>query len=154
MGPPVFDSDALGKLVTLNDGEIYNRDKYYAGLSAVAHAYAERGFIGCTINQNMELDQVNQTVALVMDITEGPQYRWGSIQVIGLDPKIETILRSRLTTGNPVNWDLIRDFYQEHKSVLPVGASPQTVERHSHHHRALEDLTFDFSTPASQPVHE
>ena len=50
------------------DGEIYNREKYYAGLSAVAHACAERGFIDCTINQTMEVD----------DDMEGGRIRGGS----------------------------------------------------------------------------
>jgi len=152
--PPVFNSDDLRKLIPLKDGEIYNRDKYYAGLSAVAHAYAERGFIDCTINQTMELDDVNQTVELVMDITEGPQYRWGNIQVLGLDPKLEKILRSRVTTGSPVNGKLIRDFYQEYKSLLPVGASPETVKWESDAQRAIVDLTFNFSTPEAQSVHD
>jgi outer membrane protein assembly factor BamA len=151
---PVIDSDDLRKLISLNDGEIYNRDNYYAGLSAVSRAYSERGFIDCTVTNTMELDQVNQTVSLVMDINEGPQYRWRDIRVIGLDPKLETLLRSRLTPGSPVNPNLIRDFYKEYKSLLPVGASPETVKWESDAQRTVVDLTFDFSTPASQSVHD
>jgi hypothetical protein len=154
MVPPVFGSDELRKLIPLKDGEIYSRDKYNAGLSAVGSAYSERGFIDCTLTNNMEFDQVSQTVTIVVDVNEGSQYRWGNIQVIGLDPKIETILRSRLTTGSPVNPRLIRGFYQEYKSLLPVGASPETVKWRSNAQRAIVDLTFDFSTPPSPPVHD
>ena len=150
--PPSLDSNDLRKLFPLNDGEIYNRDKYQAGLSAVIDAYAEQGFIDCTINQTIAVNDVNQTVALVMDITEGEKYRWGNIQVIGLDPTIETALRSRLATGSPVNRKLIRDFYQDHKSSLPVGASPETVKWDRDVQRAIVNLTFDFNTPPSQPV--
>ena len=87
-----------------------------------------------------------------MDITEGEKYRWGNIEVIGLDPTIETVLRSRLATGSPVNRKLIRDFYQEYKSLLPVGASPETVKWDRDALRAVVDLTFDFRTPPSQSV--
>jgi hypothetical protein len=153
-GPPVFDSDELRKLIPLKDGEIYNRDKYYGGLSAVSRAHAERGFIDCTVTNTMELDQVNQTLALVMDINVGLQYRWGNIRVIGLDPKTETLLRALLTTGDPANPKLIRDFYQEYKSLLPVGASPDTVRWESDAQRAIVDLTFDFSNSPSRPVHD
>lgn len=151
---PRFGSIELRKLFPLSDGEIYNRDKYYVGLSAVTDAYAERGFIDCTINQSMELNDVNQTVALVIEITEGPRYRWGSIQVIGLDPTIETILRSRLATDSAVNRKIIRDFYQEYKSLLPVGASSETVKWERDAQRAIVDLTFDFSAPPPRPDHD
>jgi outer membrane protein assembly factor BamA len=150
LGPPVFDSDTLRKLIPLNDGEIYNRDKYHAGVDAVAKAYAERGFIELTTYEMLALDNDNHTVALVIKITEGPRYRWGNIQVSGLDPKIETILRARLR-DKPANPKLIRDFYQEYKSSLPVGASPETVEWKRDRQRAIVDLTFDFSTPPPKP---
>jgi len=141
---PGFASDDLRKLFPLNDGEIYSRDKYQAGLSALGDAYAERGFIDCTINQTIATDDVKQTVVLVMDITEGEKYRWGNIHVIGLDPTIETVLRSRLVTGNAVSRKLVRDFYQEYKSLLPVGASPEAVKWDRDAKRAIVDLTFDF----------
>jgi hypothetical protein len=147
--PSDLDSNDLRKLFPLNDGAIYNRDKYQAGLSAVIDAYAEQGFIDCRIDQIIKSDDVNQTVALVMDITEGEKYRWGNIKVIGLDPAIETVLRSRLAMGSPVNRKLIQDFYQEYKSLLPVGASPETVRWDRDAQRAVVDLTFDFSSPPS-----
>jgi hypothetical protein len=74
--------------------------------------------------------------------------------VIGLDPKTETLLRALLTTGDPANPKLIRDFYQEYKSLLPVGASPDTVRWESDAQRAIVDLTFDFNTSSSRPVHD
>jgi Surface antigen variable number repeat len=93
LGRPVLDSDNLRKLIPLNYGEICNRDNYYAGLSAVSGAYIERGFMDCTVGPTMELDDVNQTISIVIDINEGPQYQWRDIRVTGLNPKIETLLR-------------------------------------------------------------
>jgi len=154
LGPPVFDSNDLRKLFPLKDGEIYNRDKYQEGLSAVGEAYKERGFIDCTINQHLALDDDHQTVALVMDITEGERYHWGKIQVVGLGSKMEAILRARLAKDSIVNPKLIQDFYQEYKLVLPVGASPETVEWKRDAQRAIVGLTFDFSTPPSQAVRD
>jgi hypothetical protein len=152
-GRPVLDPDDLRKLIPLNDGEIYNRDSYYAGLSAVSSAYNQRGFIDCTVAPTTQLDDVNQTVSIVIDVNEGSRYQWRDIRVTGLDPPIEALLRSRLTPGSPVNPKLIRDFYDEYKSLLPVGASPETVKWESDAQNAIVDLTFDFSTGASPPVH-
>lgn len=148
-GKRVFDSDDLRKLFPLSDGEIYNRDKFYAGLDAVARAYNERGFIGLTSNVEMQFDQTNQTVTIFVELNEGQPYRWGNIQVIGLDPKIETILRSKLKAGSLVNPKLIEDFYRDNKSLLPVGASPQSVKWQHDAERATVDLTFDFRIPIS-----
>jgi outer membrane protein assembly factor BamA len=154
LGAPGLDSNDLRKLFPLNDGDTYNRDKYEAGLSSVIDAYAEQGFIDCQINQIIKSDDVNQTVALEMDIAEGEKYRWGSIQVIGLDPAMEAVLRSRLVTGNPANRNLIREFYKEYKSLLPVGASPETVRLDRETQPGIVDLRFDFRTPVLQPVHD
>jgi hypothetical protein len=153
-GRAVLDSDHLRKLIPLKDGEIYNRDNYYAGLSAVSGAYNERGFIDCTVAPTTQLDDANRTVSIVIDINEGPQYYWRNIRVTGLDPKIEALLRSRLTAGSPANPKLIRDFYDEYNSLLPVGASPETVKWESDTQHAVVDLTFDFATPVSRPVHD
>jgi len=136
----------------LKDDEIYNRDKYHAGVAAVVAAYKAQGYMEFTTNESLALNDDNQTVALVMEITEGRRYRWGNIRVIGLDPKIETILRARLPKYGIVNPTLIRDFYNEYKSSLPVGASPETAEWNFDRQRAIVDMTFDFSTLAPQSI--
>jgi outer membrane protein assembly factor BamA len=153
-GLPALVSNDLRKLIPLNDGEIYNRDKFYGGISAVATAYKERGFIDCTITPTIAFDDDNRAVSAVMEITEGPRYRWGNVQVIGLDPKTEPILRARLPKDSIVNPKLIQDFYQEYKSSLPVGASPETVVWKRDRQRAVVDITFDFSTPPPQSIHD
>ena len=73
-----LDSGDLRKLIRLNDGEVYNRDEFHAGLDAVARAYNERGFIDLTSNVEMQFDQTNQTVAIFVELNEGQQYRWGT----------------------------------------------------------------------------
>jgi len=76
LGPPLFDSNELRKLVPLKDGEIYSRTKYEAGLSAVAGVYKERGFVECTITSNLAMNDEKQTVALVLEINQGQRYYW------------------------------------------------------------------------------
>ena len=150
----VLGSSDLRKLIPLNDGEVYNRDKFHAGLDAVARAYYERGFIGLTSNVEMQFDQTDQTVTIVVELSEGQQYRWGNIQVIGVDPNLEKLLRTQLHAGSPVNPKIIEDFYRDNKSVLPVGVSPQSVKWQHDDERATVNLTFDFRTPASPPLHD
>jgi len=152
LASPVFDSDTLRKLIPLKDGEIFNRAKYRTGLDAVAAAYHERGFIDFATNESLAMNDESHTVALAMEITEGPRYRWGNIQVMGLDPKIETILRARLAKDSIANTKLIREFYREYKSSMPVGVSPEAAEWNVDRVHCIVDIKFDFSTPAQQTI--
>jgi outer membrane protein assembly factor BamA len=91
----------------LNDGEAYNRGKFYGGLDAVTRAYEEQGFIDLTSNIEMQSDDTNQTVEVVVELNEGKHYRWGNIQVIGVDPTIEMALSSRYGEVVQVCWALL-----------------------------------------------
>ena len=113
------------------------------------HAYHDRGFVDFTCNVESQNDDSNQTVELVVELDEGKQYRWGNIQVIGLDPKMEMLLKTQLKTGSPVNPKLIEDFYRNNKSALPVGASPKNVKWQYDRERATVELTFDLRGPRS-----
>lgn len=139
----------LRKLVPLSDGDIYNREKFYAGMNAISRAYYERGFIDLTYTIEMQFDQTNQTVAVFVSLNECQQYRWGKIQVIGLKPKIELSLKSMLKPGDPANPVLIDDFYHRNQSLLPTFASPKDVRWHRNQDRATVDLTFNFRAPRS-----
>lgn len=147
--PPTIESVDLRKLVPLSDGEVYNRDRFWAGMEAVDRAYFELGFVDMTWNSESQADQENQTVAIVVDLNEGQRYTWGSIQVIGLEPRLETLLKSRLKPGSPANPKPIEDFYRDNQSLLPIGVSPKDVKWKRDAERATVDLTFDFRTPVS-----
>lgn len=144
-----LDSVNLRKLIPLNDGEVYNRNRFNAGLDAVSRAYHEQGFIDLAYNFEMQSDDTGRSVAIFVEVNEGKRYRWGNIQVIGLDPKVETLLKSQLKMGTPVNPKLIEDFYRDNESLLPVGVSPKGVKWQRDAERATVDLTFNFSTPIS-----
>jgi len=119
----------------------------------VAGVYKKRGFIEGTITSNLAINDEKQTVALILEISQGQRYYWGNIRVIGLNPELETIL-PRLAKDSVVNPKLIADFYQEYKSLLPVGASQEIVEWRRNEALAVLDLTFDFSAVPAQTIHD
>jgi len=145
-----IESVDLRKLIPLSDGEVYNRDRFQDGMRAVDQAYFELGFVGLTWMYEMQEDRVNQTLAIVVHLNEGPRYTWGNIQVMGLDPKLETLLKSRLKSGSAANPKVIEDFYRDNQSLLPAHVSPKDVKWQWDAKRATVDLTFDFRTPVSQ----
>lgn len=119
------------------------------GHGGCGRAYFELGFVDMTWNSERQADQENQTVAIVVDLNEGQRYTRGSIQVIGLEPRLETLLKSRLKPGSPANPKAIEDFYRDNQSLLPIGVSPKDVKWKRDAERATVDLTFDFRTPVS-----
>lgn len=144
-----LDSANLRKLIPVNDGEVYNRDRIYAGLDAVSRAYHEEGFIDLAYNVETQSDDTGRSIAIFVELNEGKQYRWGNIQVIGLDREMETLLKSQLKMGTPVNPKLIEDFYRDNQSLLLAGVSPKDVRWQRDAERATVDLTFNFGTRIS-----
>jgi len=144
--PPAIEPPELRKLIPLSEGEVYSRDQFQVGMEAVARAYFARGFVEMTWNSEMQIDQADQTIAIIVDVNEGQQYTWGNIRMIGSTPKVEALLKTKLRSGSPANPKAIEDFYREHSSALPVGASPKTVKWQYDREKATVDLTFDLRT--------
>jgi outer membrane protein assembly factor BamA len=143
---PIIAPEDLRVLIPLRDGEVFNQSKIREGLGAVARAYGARGFIECTVTSHMEVDQANQTVAITLDLNEGPLYRVGSLEIIGLDAATSRLLQAKLAAGDPVNPRVIEDFFADNKSRLPPGASPQAVVWRRDRQRAVVNFSFDFRT--------
>jgi len=115
----------------------------------VSRAYQERGFFDLTSNVEMQIDESNQTVTISVGLSEGKQYTWGNMRVIGLDPNMEALLRSQVKTGSPVNPKTIEDFYRDNQFLLPLGACPKEVKWQRDTEHATVNLTFDFRAPIS-----
>jgi len=75
------------------------------------------------------------------------QFRIDKVDVSGLDPRTEGLLRSRVKSGDIFNSDLIHQFFEENQSALPPDASPRenlSVEKNVK--AASASLRFDFFT--------
>ena len=66
-------------------------------------------------------------VALTLDITEGPQYRMGTLEIEG-KPDAASQLRSswQLDRGQPFDPFYPQEFLEESKSLLPADFQPST----------------------------
>jgi hypothetical protein len=90
------------------------------------------------------IDDVHQQVALVVSLQEGLKFRLGDIEIIGLDSTLGKELRSKIRTGEILNFQLIVDFYQEHKSELPEEVLPEDTELRRNIKERTADALFDF----------
>ncbi|HLB88357.1 MAG TPA: POTRA domain-containing protein [Terriglobales bacterium] len=146
VGETVFPPEELRKLIPLREGELFNVAKIRDGIEALRKMYRSKGYIDFVAGPETEVDDVRQCISLVMEVQEGPRFRVRRVEVIGLDPRMETLLRSKLKSGEPFNPELVDDFYKENKSVLPPEVSPQDMEVYRNVRNSMVDLVFDFWT--------
>jgi hypothetical protein len=139
----LFPPDELRTLFPLQDGELVRPEPIRHSLGAAEDLYTSSGYIDTTIRLS-EYDNGGNTLSMVVEIEEGPQYRVRNIEIVGLDPTLEGVLRSKLKPGDVMNFKVIHDFYADNKSVLPTGASPQTVKLIRDRQNAQVDVSFDF----------
>lgn len=83
--------DALG----MKAGEVANGKKFDKGLKEAQSAYGKHGHIGARINPAAEFDDAARSVIFKIAITEGPQYRMGTVEFRGFSADDAFILKKR-----------------------------------------------------------
>lgn len=83
--------DALG----MKSGEVANGKKFDKGLKEAQSAYGKHGHIGARINPAAEFDDAARSVIFKIAITEGPQYRMGTVEFRGFSADDAFILKKR-----------------------------------------------------------
>jgi surface antigen-like variable number repeat protein len=141
-----FSTAQLRALFPVQDGDIDIPPQVRKGVDAVTALYESEGYMDCAVTSAEEIGDGDGAVSLLMYISEGPQYRVGSVTILGLDPQTETILRSQLVAGRIYDWPALRSFLQNNKSLFPVDPL-QTLRPQYDKQFAIVNLTFDFRAP-------
>lgn len=79
-----------------------------------------------------------------MWLDQGIQFRFRAVDVLGLDASLEDQLRVNVRSGEVINFELIKRFYDENRSLLPADFLPQDIELHRYETQGLADALFDF----------
>jgi Surface antigen variable number repeat len=148
-GKLVFSEETLRKMIPLNYGEILNVGKIREGLREIQKYYATRGYIDMAATPGFHIHSKIDRVSIYVFLDQGRQYRVGKMTILGLDPSMESLLRSKLAPGDIFNWDRVLDFYQSQQPVLPPHASPGDDEVYRVPKTDKVDVWLDFrSCPA------
>jgi outer membrane protein insertion porin family len=99
-GVTVFPENELDKLIPIKQGELFNRTTIANGLEATRNRYVSRGYINFTSVPTPEVDEEAGTVAFLIDVDEGAPFRFGDLNVEGMQEKDRRILLSA--------WDSLR----------------------------------------------
>jgi hypothetical protein len=139
-----FSAEELRTLVPLHEGDLFSAEKVREAMAALRKHYTSDGYIDFVATPETEIDEIHQQIALVMSLQEGPQYRFGNIEILGLDSTLETEFQSKFRPGDVLNFQLIYDFYREHKSELPEEVLPEDTDFHRNIKERTVDALFDF----------
>jgi len=125
----------LNALLTLKSGEVANGLTLDRDLAAAEKAYGRNGFLFTRIKPHSEFKDDSQTVNVLFDVTEGPQFRMGKLNLQGFGENISKQIMERwrlkpgdiFDTGYPEEFsgkelgELLKPIYQERRSqVKPV----------------------------------
>ena len=124
----VFEPVELRKQIPLESGEIHNPDKIWDGIKSIARLYISKGYIDTTAGVNFSVDHSERLVDVFVDVREGKQYRVGTVQILGLSPRAENVLKSILEPGQIFDSQSLTDFLKEERGLLlPVDASDNDI---------------------------
>lgn len=125
--PTVFPPAQLRKLVPLRHGELFNVSKIRDGLETIMSLYGSKGYLDATIEPDTIVDDDQAVISLILNVDEQTQYRIGEVNVFTSNPRVETLLRGLLKTGEVFDGRIVDRFMIQYKSILPVGVSKDDV---------------------------
>ena len=82
-GNQVLSTKELDDALGMKPGEVANGKKFDKGLNEVKKAYGKHGHIQADMNPTPEFDEGAAKVTFKIAITEGPQYRMGTVEFKG-----------------------------------------------------------------------
>ena len=106
-GAAGFKSQDLLKTAKFKSGDLANFDEVGKGVDLIKKVLRHQGFMRNDIHIVRQIDDGKKTVDLVLQVNEGPQFLFGTLNVEGLDLNGEAAIRKmwNLKEGKPYNAD-------------------------------------------------
>lgn len=122
----VIPPDQLATLMPLRPGEVFYTARIREGLENLRQAYSRRGRLGFQAWPETELDAADNSISLILNLNEGPLYRMGKLEILGLPEELaRRILRAwRPKPGQPYDARQPSAIFEQFRSQLPQGAAP------------------------------
>jgi outer membrane protein insertion porin family len=142
--PLAFRPEELRKQIPMSEGDIFSAEKIRKSLDALKRLYGSEGYIDFVVAPLTDIDDANgHRISLIMELDQQKQFRLRTVEVFGLDPKMESLLRARLKTGDVFNWQVVEDFLKQNASSLPPDISQSDIEAHRDVRNGTVDLRFN-----------
>jgi outer membrane protein assembly factor BamA len=115
-GNAALSQSDLAKLIPFEPGELFIRAKIADGLNAAKKLYESRGYINYTVIPIPDTNDGGGTLAFDMDVDEGEQFRFGELNVQGIEEAHRQILLSAWQglRGRPYNAEGANKFFNHY----------------------------------------
>jgi Surface antigen variable number repeat len=140
LGNHAVGAATLRGVFPIKEGAIFSRSKVASGLDALRKTYLKRGFRDFTAIPDTEFSS-NATVTLKINVTEGPQYHMGKLEVLAEKDLADRLrLAWKLDEGKVYNSTYIDKYIEENRDLLPSGFGPDRVDLAQDCPKALVDV--------------
>jgi outer membrane protein assembly factor BamA len=114
-GNQVLTAAQLDGALGMKTGEVANGKKFDKGKHEVEKAYGKQGYIQAHLNSTPEFDDGARQVTFKIDVTEGPQFRMGTVDFKGFAEADSAALKDswKLKTGDVFDSSYLDRFFRE-----------------------------------------
>jgi outer membrane protein assembly factor BamA len=136
----------LRPLIAIREGDLFSVEKIREALDAMKKLCRTYGYIDFVVSPTTNIADDRPRISLVMKIDQQKQFRVGTVEVFGADPKMENLSKSKLS--DVFNSQLAANFLNDNKSALPPDISPEDVDVRRDVRRGTVQLRFNLQTCA------
>ncbi|HLV86502.1 MAG TPA: POTRA domain-containing protein [Candidatus Sulfotelmatobacter sp.] len=113
--------EQLSTMVRVQPGQPANTVRLMQDLKEVQKLYGSRGYLTAKLKANSQFDDAAGTVAITVQVTEGPVFHMGELQFRGLDNSLTAKLRDawKLRAGDVYNAAYLDEYLPAARKLLP-----------------------------------
>jgi outer membrane protein assembly factor BamA len=142
--PLAFAPEELRKLIPLQEGDIFNVTKIRESLDAMKKLYGSHGYINFVAMPITDVDDAARRISLIMELSEGKQFRVRTIEVLGLKPSKTAMLTSRVKPGDVFQYSLVEAFVKANLPGFLDLTSSEVLDLRKDQKEGTVDIVADF----------
>jgi hypothetical protein len=142
--PLAFAPEELRKLIPLQEGDIFNVTKIRESLDAMRRLYDSNGYINFVATPITDVDDAALRISLVMELSEGKQFRVRKVEVFGIKPSKAAMLTSRVKPGDVFQYSLVEAFVKENLPGFLNVTSSEVLDLRKDQKAGKVDIVIDF----------
>jgi outer membrane protein assembly factor BamA len=120
-GNEAIPTDTLAKMVRLEPGQAANMVRLGDSLSEIQKLYGSKGFVTVSITPQPSFDETAGSVAITLEVKEGPVFHMGDLEFRGLDNGLTAKLRNawKIRPGEVYNSTYLSEYLPAAQRLLP-----------------------------------
>ena len=124
----ITDVALLRAIFPIKKGDVFSREKLAQGLEALRKTYAELGYINFTAVPQTSVDNEARVISLIIDMDEGKQFYFGTINIVGLDDRTRQELLNDAPIGKIYSPKSLDRFIEKYSSVFKLAPDDPRLE--------------------------